>query len=240
MMSCAGFIYLLQPLLSITNNDNVFKIGKTHRNNFKRFFEYPNGSNLLLQRNCINCDTMERKLLVLFNNNFIKRKDYGMEYFEGDYKEMIKIIIDEIDKESDEKNDKENDEKNDKENEEGNKENDEKNGKESDEKIDKESKYSCNICNYNTTRNSDLKKHLLTEKHIRNTNNVQNNVQNIVNKKFECNCGNIYKFSQGLSKHKKICNYNPTEENPLMNTRLLLDLIKKNQELQNLLIEKFK
>ena len=82
-MSCAGFIYLLQPLLSITNNENIFKIGKTHRKNFKRFFEYPNGSNLLLQRNCINCDSMEKSLLKIFNEQFIKRRDYGLEYFDG-------------------------------------------------------------------------------------------------------------------------------------------------------------
>jgi hypothetical protein len=103
--------------------------------------------------------------------------------------------------------------------------------------------FTCNSCNYNTLRNSDFKKHLLTEKHIKDTNKIHNDVSdivNIVNKKFKCNCGKDYKFSQGLSKHKKKCNYKPVEENPIINTNFVLELIKKNQELQDLLIEQNK
>ena len=51
-MSCENYIYLLKPLLSITNNENVYKIGKTHRNNLKRFSEYPIGSKLIIQLAC--------------------------------------------------------------------------------------------------------------------------------------------------------------------------------------------
>ena len=91
-MSSAGYIYLLKPLSSIQKNENVFKIGKTHRKHFKRFFEYQEGSVLLQQISCFDCDNMEKILLTLFNEIFIKRKDYGREYFEGDYKRMIKII----------------------------------------------------------------------------------------------------------------------------------------------------
>jgi hypothetical protein len=82
-MSCIEYIYLLQPVISITNNQKVFKIGKTRRKNFIRFNEYPNGSVLLFQSSCINCDIMERKLLKIFKDNFIFRRDYGIEYFEG-------------------------------------------------------------------------------------------------------------------------------------------------------------
>ena len=92
----AGYIYLLKPLSSITNNENVYKIGKTHRHNFKRFNEYPYGSILLLQTSCSDCDSMEKKLLTLFNNNFILRRQYGIEYFEGDVFAMKEIINNEI------------------------------------------------------------------------------------------------------------------------------------------------
>ena len=66
----SNYIYLLQPLLSITNNENVFKIGKTHRKNLIRFSEYKNGSILLQQRTCINCDNIEKKLLKIFCERF--------------------------------------------------------------------------------------------------------------------------------------------------------------------------
>jgi hypothetical protein len=55
---------------------------------------------------------------------------------------------------------------------------------------------------------------------------------------FKCVCGNIYKFSQGLSKHKKQCSY-LTEQNINYNnkndfttlTNLVLEVVKQNKEL---------
>jgi len=94
-MPC-GYIYLLQPLQSITNNENIYKIGKTKRNNFKRFNEYPSGSILIIQSSCRDCDLMEKTLLKLFNDKFIKKTEYGREYFEGDVTEMKRLINSEI------------------------------------------------------------------------------------------------------------------------------------------------
>ena len=42
---------------------------------------------------------MEKKLLNIFKNIFIIRKDYGLEYFEGDFTEMVKIIFQETNEE---------------------------------------------------------------------------------------------------------------------------------------------
>ena len=92
----SGYIYLLQPLRSIIDNKNIYKIGKTKRNNYKRFNEYPNGSILLLQSSCNNCDLMEKHLLKLFDERFVKETDYGKEYFNGDLIEMKKLINNEI------------------------------------------------------------------------------------------------------------------------------------------------
>ena len=89
----SGYIYLLQPLRSIIDNKNIYKIGKTKRNNYKRFNEYPNGSILLLQSSCNNCDLMEKHLLKLFDERFVKETDYGKEYFNGDLIEMKKLNI---------------------------------------------------------------------------------------------------------------------------------------------------
>ena len=84
----SGYIYLLQPQRSITNNEQIYKIGKTKRENFKRFNEYPVGSILLLQSSCKNCDLMERRLLNIFDEHFIKETDYGREYYHCELLEL--------------------------------------------------------------------------------------------------------------------------------------------------------
>jgi len=52
---------------------------------------------------------------------------------------------------------------------------------------------------------------------------------------FKCVCGNIYKYSQGLSKHKKNCTYinnnNKGENDIKMLTSLVLEVVKQNHEL---------
>jgi uncharacterized C2H2 Zn-finger protein len=92
----SGYIYLLRPAESLHKNENVYKIGKTVRSNFTRFREYPIGSVLIIQSECKNCHTLETRLLKLFKDEFIRRRDYGNEYFEGDYIEMRNRIITEI------------------------------------------------------------------------------------------------------------------------------------------------
>ena len=57
-------------------------------------------------------------------------------------------------------------------------------------------KYICKLCNYSTKRKHDYNKHLKTKKHINS------------NKIFICECGKVYKYNSGLSKHKNKCKYN--------------------------------
>ena len=86
------YIYLLQEREFINSKQSIYKIGKTKQHNNKRFCQYPKGSILLFQMICSNCDDYEKKILILFDNNFKKRPDIGREYFEGNYKMMINII----------------------------------------------------------------------------------------------------------------------------------------------------
>jgi protein-tyrosine phosphatase len=65
-----------------------------------------------------------------------------------------------------------------------------------------------------------------------------------VQKKFECNCGNIYKYRQGLVKHKKKCSLlieKPLENilivSDITNPSFIMNLVKDNQELKSLLME---
>ena len=56
-------------------------------------------------------------------------------------------------------------------------------------------------------------------------------------KKFLCDCGKKYKYSQGLSKHKQTCIKHSHSQQPVIDANLIIELIKQNQELQKSLIE---
>jgi phage/plasmid-associated DNA primase len=93
-MTDKEYIYLLQTREFITTNQNVYKIGKTTQENNARFNSYPKGSRLLFQIICNNCHNNEKEIIKLFIGKYKQRKDIGYEYFEGDYKDMIKDIFD--------------------------------------------------------------------------------------------------------------------------------------------------
>lgn len=101
--------------------------------------------------------------------------------------------------------------------------------------------YTCNICDYNTCKYSNYKKHLLTSKHQRMTDDDKKAAKSS-HTKFECTCGNIYKFRQGLFNHKKKCDYESSKinENPEFNASMVMEIIKENQEFKTLLLEQYK
>jgi hypothetical protein len=102
-------------------------------------------------------------------------------------------------------------------------------------------KISCEYCDYNTCKMADYNKHLLTAKHQRMTTasiNLQKNLQD----DYKCECGKIYKYRQGLFRHSKNCNIymEPATPSYPVNTDLILEIIKENQEFKSLLIEQCK
>jgi len=86
------YVYLLQLREFVNNGKNIYKVGRTKKENHKRFNQYPPGSVLLFQMICNNCKNIENQIIKLFKENFKHIKDYGNEYFEGDYKSMIDAI----------------------------------------------------------------------------------------------------------------------------------------------------
>ena len=62
--------------------------------------------------------------------------------------------------------------------------------------------YICIKCRFGTKNLKDFKRHLNTKKHKKKP---QKKPQTIVEKKFHCICGKMYKFHSGLSKHYKKC-----------------------------------
>ena len=87
-----GYIYLIHEREFVNSYQDIYKIGKTRKENNKRFISYPKGSVLLFQIICTDCDNVEKELIDIFKDKFVQRKDIGTEYFQGDYQEMIDII----------------------------------------------------------------------------------------------------------------------------------------------------
>lgn len=72
-------------------------------------------------------------------------------------------------------------------------------------------KYTCENCNYHTSRLSQFNRHLLTAKHKMFTHvdaNVDDKSQKS-SKAYVCDCGKAYTYRQSLYVHKKKCNYTP-------------------------------
>ena len=111
-MISINYIYLLQERESVRMGENIYKVGMTKKINYTRFNQYPKGSILLFQMVCNNCEKIEKNIIDKFKNNFILKKDFGNEYFEGDYQSMIDIIYLTIKNEHDNEQKLENDDYN--------------------------------------------------------------------------------------------------------------------------------
>lgn len=82
------YIYLLQKREFIKTKENIYKIGKTKQENLKRISNYENGSILICQFKCNDCDKLEKKLITLFREKYELQKDIGNEYFKGNCDDM--------------------------------------------------------------------------------------------------------------------------------------------------------
>ena len=97
--------------------------------------------------------------------------------------------------------------------------------------------YECKNCNFNTCKQNDYKRHLLTAKHKRLQNNDKSGVEN---KKYICECGREYKYRQGLYNHRKTCKGEKKETTIIENVdykSMFFEIIKKNNEFQDLLMK---
>lgn len=85
-------IYLIHEREFITTNKNIYKIGRS-TNISNRMMNYPKGSNILLILHVSNCTSIENIIKKEFNDKYILRKEYGLEYFEGNKDDMITNIF---------------------------------------------------------------------------------------------------------------------------------------------------
>ena len=189
-----NYIYLLQEREFIKTNENIYKIGMTKKQNNKRFNQYPKGSILLFQMICNDCVFIEKQLIKIFKETFIKRIDIGNEYFEGIYNDMINIIFSTI------KNEKEITD---------NEKQIQHNRSNMDINMSNQ-KHECIICNYTSFRKNNYDRHILSSKHIHKTHKkVKKHKCSMCN--FECN--NPYNYNLHLSCKKHIQNLKNQEIN---------------------------
>ena len=102
-------------------------------------------------------------------------------------------------------------------------------------------KFYCEFCNYNTSKSSDFKKHLSTDKHQKRENGSKmvgndSDLSQKISKSYKCECGNIYKHDSGYYRHKKICNGSTTPSN-IITTELIMELIKDNKEMKQIILD---
>lgn len=86
------YIYLLHCRACVNSGESVFKLGKTIDFS-KRIHGYDKGSIPLLSLYVRECDVFERVLIQLFAAKYRQRRDYGIEYFEGNATSMITDIV---------------------------------------------------------------------------------------------------------------------------------------------------
>ena len=92
-----GYIYLIQTVEFKLLNKNIYKIGRTDKENpDDRIKQYDKNPKKLLFLFVDDCKQKEKEILKLFKENFTQYQENGYEnsreYFKGDVKHMIHII----------------------------------------------------------------------------------------------------------------------------------------------------
>ena len=110
-------------------------------------------------------------------------------------------------------------------------------------------KFYCILCDYNCIKKSNFEKHLSTEKHKKRLlddqlmTNDDPKVAKVAQPLFTCECGKKYKYKQGLSVHKKKCNFILYDHSDNSNNQLtisndvIMKLLNDNQELKNIIVQ---
>ena len=97
-------------------------------------------------------------------------------------------------------------------------------------------KYNCYNCNYFTSRKSQYDRHLLTAKHKKNNEEINNEQKSSL---LLCGiCNKTFKTNSGRWKHEQKCKIiNNKEDNQLLNKDALVDYIKESNEIKEILLK---
>ena len=92
--------------------------------------------------------------------------------------------------------------------------------------------FECQTCHFSCSKKSNFDKHLITRKHLRLNSMVEKNAENaiIIDSINVCeNCGKKYKHLSSLSKHRKKCVIDASNNLQY----ILMDVLNENKKLQN-------
>jgi len=84
------YVYLITEREFLKTNEPIHKIGCSKLWNCKRLIDYPNGSKQIISMTCNNSKFIENRIIKFFSEKYIRRRDIGLEYFEGDVIQMRK------------------------------------------------------------------------------------------------------------------------------------------------------
>jgi hypothetical protein len=106
-------------------------------------------------------------------------------------------------------------------------------------------KYGCETCDYNTSRKSSITKHLVSAKHTNRTKLTVLEPKSCPEASYICKkCSKEYKVRNSLWYHEKKCNYEEKKEEINLQvfdqttiSKLVIDLIKSNQDLQKQMLD---
>lgn len=90
------FIYIVQTKACVDQNDSTYKIGRTTLMPNQRMLGYPKNSEIIMFIRVDDSIALERRIKELFDINFIKRLDMGVEYYTGDINDMRNIMLNAI------------------------------------------------------------------------------------------------------------------------------------------------
>jgi hypothetical protein len=110
----------------------------------------------------------------------------------------------------------------------------------------------CESCDFKCCKQSNYSTHLMTAKHIKRYNMIQNDTKKMPKnaaQQYKCDCGRIFSYHSGLWRHKKKCKDNNDDEeleklvsehNGPTDKELMMMLIKDNSEMKKMMMEVIK
>ena len=88
--SDSGYMYLIRDA---SKPEGVYKIGKTTEDNpWDRLKRYPEGSKTLATIFCTEVHQCEQFMIRQFEQRFERRLDLGLEYFQGEWNQMVLLL----------------------------------------------------------------------------------------------------------------------------------------------------
>ena len=93
-----NIIYIVKEAEQVRNGENIYKIGMTRKGMYKRLQGYRKGTETMffLDIGKIDCGYFEKRVIKRFKTLFIQRLEFGNEYFQGSFNQMMFSVTNEF------------------------------------------------------------------------------------------------------------------------------------------------